>query len=163
MFYSVLNIFVINMIRYNFLILTLLLSGCVGQRLPLTTLYESLQCGVKEVGVSILHEQRELDNIFNYSGVIISDAKQNNAPRLKESENVVVVSMGEKPSAGYSLYLKENMAEVKNNILNIEIIFQDLAENDMAASIVTTPCIIVSVEKAKYDAINVGDYVTNIQ
>ncbi len=75
------------------------------------------------------------------------------------SHSVIVISMGEKPSAGYSLDLSQadESVVIRGNSLNIKSIWRQPAEDDVVAQVITSPCIAISVPKSGFDVIRIID------
>ncbi|MEJ2670291.1 MAG: hypothetical protein P8077_08640, partial [Gammaproteobacteria bacterium] len=117
--------------KYSLLSLFLLffpLAACSSGpvRIPIATIYQSSHCGISVPGVQLLHEQSDLNAIVNRQQSLLLGSENNDgkAPILNANENTIVIAMGQKPSAGYSIVLTSTFAEIQNEQLIIPAAFE---------------------------------------
>lgn len=70
---------------------------------------------------------------------------------------VIVVEMGERPTAGYRLEVREGMSRIEEGTLILALDWLPPAPDAMVAQVVTAPCIVVGAPDGDYGRIEVRD------
>lgn len=70
---------------------------------------------------------------------------------------VIVVEMGERPTAGYRLEVREGMSRIDNGTLILALDWLPPPPDAMAAQVVTTSCVVVGAPQGDYERIEVRD------
>jgi PrcB C-terminal len=72
-------------------------------------------------------------------------------------ERIIVVSMGTKPTAGYSIDVAAGAARLRGDTLEIDADWLEPAEGAVVAQVLTSPCIALAVPAADFDRVRVVD------
>ena len=120
-------------------------SGDTSTR-QLTVLYKSQQCPLVEsnANMRILRSGEELENFLSRAAGLGANLEipQVNFPR----ETALVVSLGQKPTAGYNIGLAGGKVELKDGELRIDI--TQSRPGEMAAQVLTSPCLVLKFDSA---------------
>ncbi len=75
------------------------------------------------------------------------------------SHSVIVIAMGEQPSAGYSVDLSQadDSVVIRGGSLNIKSIWRQPGDDDVVAQVITSPCVAISIPKSEFDVIRIID------
>jgi hypothetical protein len=136
-------------------LLCLLLTACAVQEpderageVGVRTLTSGLQCG-KGRGVSIVElDSREARQSALLPGDLAS---------TPNSERVFVISMGLRPTAGYSLSLAQKRARLEHGVVTIPLTWHEPAPGAITAQVITQPCLVIALEKRQYTGVRVID------
>ena len=133
-------------------LLCLMLTACAVQdtderagEVGVRTLTSDIQCG-KSKDVTIV----ELD--ARQSALLPGDLAS-----ALNSERVFVISMGLRPTAGYSLSLAHARARLEHGVVTIPLAWREPAPGAITAQVITQPCLIVALEKRQYAGVRVVD------
>jgi hypothetical protein len=81
--------------------------------------------------------------------------------------DVIVISMGQKPTPLYSVDVPKDSATLHGTVLTISAVWQRPPEGAILAQVITSPCIAITVPKTPYDSVRVenqnGDLVIDQQ
>ena len=140
--------------------LALVLGACgSAQSVQVQVLYQSERCPATQPGVQVISDadawtewQRERDTQFFFSPNDSDDAAT--VPDF-DGVTVMVISMGQKPTPGYSIEISGG--EVADGSLTITSVWQEPAEGTILPQVLTSPCIEVSVPSAQYNAVRIED------
>jgi len=69
--------------------------------------------------------------------------------------NVLVLEMGYRSTAGYSLSLSESKIRVKNKEAIVTALWDEPPEDSMQAQVITSPCVIFALPKGDYSKVTV--------
>jgi hypothetical protein len=72
-------------------------------------------------------------------------------------EAVLLLSMGQQPSAGYALELARPVAFVKGKVAALQVVVRSPAPGAMTAQVVTRPCLVVKLAKEGLDEVKVAN------
>ncbi len=142
---------VIKTLIIGLLFVVLVLVSCQAPETKsrsLRVVYQSQMCQIQESGLSLLKSPIELERFLTSIqglGAVVFPIVD------FSSDIVVVVAAGRKPSAGFQLRLVANEAELIESVLMIDIIIQ--APGEIAASMISSPCMLLSFERADVDRI----------
>ena len=74
-----------------------------------------------------------------------------------ETLRIVMISMGQKPTAGYSLKLDPDSCHISRNTAIISLIWSEPDPGMMAAQVITNPYILLEISKGGYEGIKIVD------
>lgn len=110
-------------------------------------LYQSTLCNstMRSPAVKVIKDQAELERIWkSLSSTIPASPKA--APRADFSgEMVLLLSMGQQPSGGYSLSLATNQVEVKKGELQVRLLWQEPKPGSIQVQMITRPCLMIAM------------------
>lgn len=72
-------------------------------------------------------------------------------------QGVLLISMGQRPTAGYGLDLAPAAARLRDGVLEIGVDWQEPGPGGMAAQVVTTPCLLLQLPAVSFQRIQVVD------
>ena len=133
------------MIRLLGMVILLLVTFSVtaGDRLPLQVEVESLtagaRCGDTQMGVRWLSH---------------GDIYQRFAD---DDHYLLLVSMGQQRSAGYSLTLLSTTAQLIDGVVSLQVAWNSPQADMMVAQVVTEPCLVLVLKRQAYEGIQVVD------
>ena len=79
------------------------------------------------------------------------------------STNVLVLEMGYRPTAGYSLSINEAAIRVKNNEALVIALWDEPREDSMKTQVAISPCVIFTLPKGNYTKVTVDIHNKNSQ
>ncbi|MEH6548762.1 MAG: protease complex subunit PrcB family protein [Pseudomonadales bacterium] len=124
----------------------------------LRVVYQSQMCRIQESGLSLLKSVNEFEALLSSIQGLGAGA----APVVDFSSHIVaVVAAGQKPSAGFQLRLVSNEAQLTEGLLTIDIIIDE--PGDMAAAMISSPCMLLSFERAGVDRIKLVNGESSIE
>ena len=140
-----------------------LLSGCAqtgaGEEvtLPVDALYGGSQCGGLERPIVIWIAGAAAWR--SWHGRIVSPRMSLPSPPMVDfsREGVLLVAMGTRPSAGYSLSLAGALATVRDGVLLVRVDWREPPPGYRQAQIVTSPCLVLKVPAVPFARITVLD------
>jgi len=131
-------------------------GGCRGDReVPVRALGNGLQCGGPGEGVSA----RRLGTVDEVRAALAAGlGAQPAMPALDlEKEVVVLVSAGQKPTAGYGIELAADKAPVKDGAAGVRVVLKAPADGAVSAQLMTSPCLVVALPAAGLTGVGVLD------
>ena len=72
-------------------------------------------------------------------------------------EGVLLVAMGQQPSAGYVLTLLDEVATVRDGLLTVRVNWREPAPSRRRAQVITTPCLLATLPDAGFNRIQIVD------
>ncbi|MFV8570394.1 protease complex subunit PrcB family protein [Marinobacter sp. SBS5] len=138
--------------------LLLALTGCAssGQTAPekgsqVRQITQSAHCGLTGPGVAYVDSREVLASFLDVRGQNMSTGviRQVN---LAE-EQLIFVTLGQKPSAGYSLGLAD--VSLENNTLKLQMELKAPAPGMMVAQVITSPCVVLAAASGDWDRVEV--------
>ena len=70
---------------------------------------------------------------------------------------VVLLGMGSRPSSGYALELLDSVIDPGQEVLRLVVRYQEPPPDALTAQVLTSPCLLLAVERGKYRRIEVVD------
>jgi len=124
-------------------------SGKVAEVRQIT---QSDHCGLSGPGLVYIDSAEDLEPLLGVSG-------QNLSTRLVRevdlaSEHLVFVTLGQRPTAGYSVALDK--AHTSGNTLSLDMLMKQPEPGMMVAQVITTPCAVVAVPGVEWEQIRVA-------
>lgn len=147
-------------------LMTLLgLSGCVGNSNstdeggPLARqVAQSDHCGLTAPGLVLVGDRSEVDALESLPSrhLALKQLRETDFSR----EYLVLVGMGQKPTAGYSITLAESA--IRDGQLELKVDVREPGQGEMLAQVMTTPCAVVAVTPEGWTTLQVAgdDYPT---
>lgn len=133
------------MIRWLSMVVMLLVtfSTVAGDRLPPQVEVESLvaggHCGDVDMGVRWLSR---------------GDIYQ----RFSDDDHyLLLISMGQQSSAGYSLTLLSTTAPLVDGVVSLQVAWNSPPADMMVAQVVTEPCLVLALKRQTYEGVQVLD------
>ena len=114
-------------------------KGCKADReVPVRLVASDLHCGGSATGVSVqrLASPEALASAMGGAAGGTADFGK---------EVVVIITAGQKPTAGYGLTLASDRAPVKDKAAGVRVTFTAPAPGMMAAQVMTSPCLVVAL------------------
>ncbi len=132
------------MIRwFSMVMLLAAFSVTAGDRLPPQVEVESLvagpRCGDVEMGVRWLSHGDIYQRFAN------------------DDHQLLLISMGQQSSAGYSLTLLSTTAPLVDGVVSLQVAWSSPPADMMVAQVVTEPCLVLALKRQAYDGVQVVD------
>ena len=128
-------------------------------------IFQSIQCraGTPKPSFEVVGNQQQLDFLLHEFNRHILGKKP--GPYLVDfqSTNVLLLEMGYRPTAGYSLSIDEAKIRVKNNEAFVIARWDEPPENSMQAQVIISPCAIFTLPKGNYSKVTVDIHNKNSQ
>jgi hypothetical protein len=154
-------------VRYSLLAgvvvtLVLMAAGCnaiggrAGEDRAVHTLYAGSQCGV---GEEVAHV-RWIDHAEGLAAFLgrLQGFAPAEAPEVDwDRRALVLVAMGQRPSAGFSLGLAQESARVLDGALELRVDWLKPPAGTRQAQVITSPCLLLSVPRGGYGRVRVVD------
>ncbi len=143
---------------YLLLLLSLLVcSSCQSPAQPefkLVILKQSASCRVNEPALRELRSAAEIKQVFSPATLLYSEEA---LPEVDgSSQTVMLLAMGLRPSAGYSIELDQTYRHQDEETIRLNVTFR-LPKSEMAATMMTSPCVIFAVSQGGWRQIIAGD------
>ncbi len=133
------------MIRLFSMVVLLLVafSTTAGDRLPPQVEVESLVAGVRcgDAGMGVRWLSR-------------GDIYQRFAD---DDRHLLLISMGQQSSAGYSLTLLSTTAPLVDGVVSLQVAWNSPPADMMVAQVVTEPCLVLALKRQTYEGVQVLD------
>lgn len=113
---------------------------------------QSAHCGLTGPGVAHVRSEGELEALLDVSGQNMATGviRQVNLDR----ESLVIVTLGQKPTAGYSVGLESATADRKTLKLAMKV--NSPAPDMMVAQVITSPCVVLAVADRQWQRLEVS-------
>jgi hypothetical protein len=120
------------------------------------TIHASASCGRAQPSVHPVPDQASLTQII--TGGRMLGADQPPAPTVDFASNMVMLlSMGQQPSAGYQIGVTAATVRLDSRVLTVSSLWQQPEPGVMQAMVITQPCVIFSVPRGDYRALQIVD------
>ena len=113
---------------------------------------QSAHCGLTGPGVAHVRSEGELEALLDVSGQNMATGviRQVNLDR----ESLVIVTLGQKPTAGYSVGRESATADRKTLKLAMKV--NSPAPDMMVAQVITSPCAVLAVADSQWQRLEVS-------
>ncbi|MCG8517998.1 MAG: protease complex subunit PrcB family protein [Pseudomonadales bacterium] len=118
---------------------------------PAQEVAASLHCGLTAPGAVLVQSREDLQRLASVPGMNL-DLGSLPTENLKQ-QPLVVVSQGQKPTAGYSVSLKA--AGLNGDRLLLAMAISEPRADAMVAQVLTTPCVVVAVTAEGWQTLTV--------
>lgn len=136
--------------------LCLWLAACAVQEpdepeADVRVLASGLQCGSTDrASIAEIGSSQELS-------ARLPDRSPAEPPVAFDRERIFIISMGQQPTAGYSLGLARPRAGIDHAIATLLLDWQTPAPGAFTAQVITRPCLVITLEKRRYAGVRVVD------
>jgi hypothetical protein len=102
---------------------------------------QSAQCGLTGPGIAYVQTEAEREALLDLNGqnMVTGAVRQVDLAR----ESIVIVTLGQKPTAGYSVGLAETRAD--GDVLNLVMSVTEPPPDAMTAQVITSPCVVLAL------------------
>lgn len=130
----------------------------VDQGGPLTAevLYSTNQCGLAASQPTAVWIDNPQSLARIYQGFPVLPSIQPPPVDFTRS-GVLLIGMGQRPTAGYGLSLAEGSPRLKGDTLEIRVNWQEPAPGRMLAQVLTAPCLLVKLPTVPFQQVTVID------
>ncbi len=139
------------------LLLCYMATVVAGDQLPdmieVRALQHGSQCGQQIAAVEWIADYPAYP--VSHSALRVRLAEGANDSFDSDRYQLVLVSMGQKPSAGYSLALADNLAQVEAGVPSLRLEWHQPPPDVMTAQVVTQPCLLLGLPKRRYQGVNI--------
>lgn len=135
-------------------------AGNAGERKPLSAerIWQSGQCAQRTAGSRWVEDRAGLERVVRAAGPWSPDSVEVEMPEVDFSRHrPVLIALGEQSSAGYGLALQRDTLDVQGDRAVLRIAVTRPAADSMQAQVVTSPCMLVAVERDGYAALEIID------
>ena len=120
------------------------------------TIHASASCGKTQPSVHPIPDQASLTQIV--TGGRMLGADQPPVPAVDFASNMVMLlSMGQQPSAGYQIGVTAATVRLDSRVLTVSSLWQQPEPGVMQATVITQPCVIFSLPRGDYRAVQIVD------
>lgn len=118
-----------------------------AESVAVRSLWQSQQCKKTQASTDLIIDQNTLQTWWKtiHNNVLPTPGLPETFNKLDfQKEKIIVVFMGEKPSAGFSLQLANAEARLVNKVLHV-VVNSGVPKNDsMQAQLITSPCLVLA-------------------
>ncbi|MBE0487300.1 protease complex subunit PrcB family protein [Marinobacter sp.] len=127
-------------------------GGASGGEPQVRQVTQSAHCGLTGPGVALVRSSAELEALLDLGGQNISTGviRQVNL----EEEALVIVTLGQKPTAGYGVGL--DSATRDNHTLKLAMKVTEPAPDMMVAQVITSPCVVLAIADEGWQRLEVS-------
>jgi hypothetical protein len=120
------------------------------------TIHASASCGRAQPSVHPVQDQAALTQVITGGRALGAD--QPPVPMVDfASSMVMLLSMGQQPSAGYQIGVTAATVRLDSRVLTVSSLWQQPEPGVMQATVVTQPCVIFSLPRGDYSALQIVD------
>jgi len=131
------------------------LVACGSMALPIGDVYTSSHCHITEEGVTPILNEQALGDVIRKSTSGMVGAKRLVIPEVEfETSMAYVISMGSKPTGGYSIQLTSKDAGYTNGVVDLPVKLIEPGQG-MTAQIMTSPCKVITLPKGDYKRVEI--------
>ena len=128
-----------------------------SEMVPIIVHHQSATCGNLSESQWI-SDQQKYESVFQamFRG-FISDSRPQPALVGFDKHAMLLVSMGQQRTGGFSVKLAAEQMEVSNNRARIKVHWQTAKPGMMAIQMLTNPCLLLEVPRGNYELIDIVD------
>ena len=127
--------------------------------MPVQVVYRGSHCPAVQPGIQLIRDaaswaewQRQRQQMF-FSA---SNEPEDEAADLDFGQvSVIVISMGQKPTPGYSVEVPESSGMLQGASLTISTVWQQPPAGAILPQVLTSPCVAITVRAAQYSTVKV--------
>lgn len=129
-----------------------------------TSVYRAQQCGEAPAGLSRLENREALAAVVRATGVRglnggLDGEADDSVPSVDFDERLVLLlSEGQRPTAGFGIALQGNTAPVDSATAELPVRFTSPEEGSIVAQVVTNPCLVLALTPGDYERVVAGPY-----
>jgi hypothetical protein len=123
--------------------------------LPVSDVFTSTHCHITREGIVAIRDAKMLNDVIQKSQSMFINPVSLAVPEVNfDSSIAYVVSMGNKPTAGYSIQFNGKDAHYEEGVVRLPITFIDPGEMNVA-QVITSPCKIIVLPKGDYKRVEI--------
>ncbi|RBP72561.1 protease complex subunit PrcB family protein [Marinobacter nauticus] len=137
---------------------TLFLTACSatggpgeGKGVMVRQITQSAYCGLTGPGVAFVRSEADREALLDVSGQNMATDVVRKVDLAREA--LVMVTLGQKPTAGYSVGLQSALAQGESLVLDMRV--NEPAPDMMVAQVITSPCAVLAIEPRGWQQIRV--------
>lgn len=134
------------------------LAGCssTGEARPegsvqIRQITQSAHCGLTGPGVAYLRSSEERETVLDVRGQNMATDAVRNVDLSRE--DLVIVTLGQKPTGGYSVGLRDALEQ--DRVLDLVMQVNAPAPDMMVTQVITSPCVVLAVESRDWKQVRV--------
>lgn len=141
---------------------SLLVSGCATSDIVETRpdellarqIIQSAHCGLSGPGLAYVETPERLQQLLDLpaQNMAVQQLRQVDL----EKEHLLFVTLGEKPTGGYSISLVSATAETSSSPLRLAVSVRSPAPETMTTQVITSPCVVVAVPAHDWPEVQVS-------
>lgn len=135
-----------------------LLGACASNDVSLSMLAQSNQCQQSTESFQLIDSEQTYNALFSDG----FSATKKTVPFDLNKVYAVLIAAGQKTTAGYSYSLKQNTVKSIDGSITLPVNFNSPEKGAMTAQVLTSPCIVIGVEKKSLKAINYNDQILTV-
>ncbi len=126
---------------------------------PLRTVFSASHCNTKgkAVRLSRVDDEQGAALLIGQLSRHLLGRRVELRPYSLDSENLYLLEMGQRPTAGYTVNLAGAEATIENSRATVEMVWGKPAKGGFVAQVVTSPCLVFALPKGRYDTVSVVD------
>ncbi|MDH3527916.1 MAG: protease complex subunit PrcB family protein [Gammaproteobacteria bacterium] len=152
----------------NLILTAIVLAGCNSamrgeaspKALTAQTIYRSMLCAGQQAAPVLRWITAEDAYQEMYPGIVPDhpDGHPVSAPTVDFSEDaVLLISMGQRRTAGYNLELSRDLLRLRNGELTLPVVWTEPADGLFVAQVITHPCLIITLPRRDIRSVTVID------
>ncbi|MCW9009593.1 protease complex subunit PrcB family protein [Marinobacter sp.] len=122
-----------------------------GKGVMVRQITQSAYCGLTGPGVAFVRSEAGREALLDVSGQNMATDVVRKVDLAREA--LVMVTLGQKPTAGYSVGLQSALAQGESLVLDMRV--NEPAPDMMVAQVITSPCAVLAVEPRGWQQIRV--------
>ena len=122
-----------------------------GKGVMVRQITQSAYCGLTGPGVAFVRSEADREALLDVSGQNMATDVVRKVDLAREA--LVMVTLGQKPTAGYSVGLQSVLAQGESLVLDMRV--NEPAPDMMVAQVITSPCAVLAVEPRGWQQIRV--------
>lgn len=142
--------------RLQTLTFILLTAGCNaagGETINLRSVYQNQYCASQAPGIFLLNKE-DFSQLAGSRGLADRlGAAPSTIPEVADTEQLILISLGEKPSGGYAVALAARKAAAADGILELPLKVQQPEPGSVQTQQITSPCLVVAVSQSGYHTV----------
>ena len=120
-------------------------ASCSQKSIQLDTILNSNQCGFSQQELVMINSDSQLNQLFKQHS-FNSPIKNLNAINF-DTSSLILLSMGQQTTAGYSIQLNSSTAIIGNDIIKVDATFNKPLAGSFNAQVLTSPCALYKMDK----------------
>jgi len=137
---------------------TSLLASCGAKKIPMQSFYSASNCAISEQTVSRIETQQQLDELLSPQPFFSTGNQTSPTPPIDfEREQLILVAMGMKSTAGYRIDWSNDPAILENGDLYLPVALHHPPSDQIQAQVITSPCRVFSLPMTEYREVKLRD------
>jgi len=120
-------------------------ASCSQKSIQLNTVLNSSQCGFVQHKLVLINSDEQLKQLFN--PLSFNDPIKNLKAIDFDASSLILLSMGNQPTAGYSILLNSSTAVIDKGIIKVDAAFKKPLLGSLNAQVLTSPCVLYQMDK----------------